>query len=101
VPKELDALVYSYTGDRLVLYQWGNYRTNLARIRWRNIYKHIPGDAERVADNRVLTTGRPDRSTGEAVAARYGVDVVVARGRASGAPGFAGLKPTPASAAGE
>ena len=55
-PLNVDTAVASYTGYRSVLFRWDSYKVNLARIRWRNIYEHVPGDRERLASNIVLVT---------------------------------------------
>jgi hypothetical protein len=82
VPANIQVPVFAYTGYRLVLYRWYGYTANLARIRWHDIYRHIPGDAERVAANRALTGGAPAAQFA-ALVRRFGVDVVVAPARAS------------------
>ncbi len=77
LPNELQIPGFAYTGYRLVLYRWPAYSSNLARIRWRDIYQRVPGDRERVSANRVLVSGNTDPETWAAVARRFGVDVVV------------------------
>src|SRR6266550_3761444 len=73
-PLHVDTAVASYTGWRSVLFRWDSYKVNLARIRWRNIYDHIPGDRERVASNILLVTGRGSPDQWRATAQRFGVN---------------------------
>jgi hypothetical protein len=56
----------------------------------------VPGDAERVADNRALVTGETDPATWRRLVRKYGVDVVVAKARAAGGPAFVPYPKTPA-----
>jgi hypothetical protein len=78
VPFELDEPTWAYTGYRLVLFRWPVLHPgNLARIRWAGIYEHIPGDEQRIEDNRTLVRGLTDLRSWRQVADRYGVDVVV------------------------
>jgi hypothetical protein len=83
--------VFAYTGYRLVLWVTVPGRTNWARIRWRTIYQHIPGDQERAADNRILTLGTGPPARWRAVAHKYGVNFVVVPEARAGAPVFDGL----------
>jgi len=71
-------MAFSYTGFRLVSASWNvNHPTNKARIRWRDIYRHVPFDPERVADNRVLTGGGEDPTSWRRLLDKYGVHVVL------------------------
>jgi hypothetical protein len=90
VPAPLDTEVFSYTGYRLVLYHWSRYTENLARIRWMDIYDHIPGDAERLAENKLIVTGTTDPASWRMLVRKYGVDVVVAPAQRAGAAPFEG-----------
>jgi hypothetical protein len=99
VPSPLDTELFSYTGYRLVLYHWSRYTENLARIRWMNIYDHIPGDAERQAENRLIVTGMTDPELWRMLVRKYGVDVVVAPAQRAGATPFEG-SPTERAARG-
>jgi hypothetical protein len=77
---QLGALVFSYTGYRLVIASWNQgYVENRARIRWREIYEIIPADGERFADNAILTHRKTSREVLEGLIAKYGVDVIVRR----------------------
>lgn len=89
VPENLDFPVFAYTGYRLVLFRWGGYTTNLARIRWRDIYRHVPGDRARLAANAVLTTGAGGPAAFRALVRRYRVNVIVAPRADAGAGAFA------------
>ncbi|MDP9226503.1 MAG: hypothetical protein M3P18_22230, partial [Actinomycetota bacterium] len=80
--------VFAYTGYRLVQWVVDPTRTNWARIRWRDIYRYIPGDRERLADNRVLTTGSGPVDRWEALARKYRVNFVVVPQRRSSAAVF-------------
>jgi hypothetical protein len=90
-PPALALTMFGYTGDAFVAVRTFGRRQNFARIRWRNIYRLIPGDAPRLAANQVLITGEGPPGRWRAVAARWGVDLVVAPSTRLGAPGFAGL----------
>jgi hypothetical protein len=90
-PLDIDISTFAYTGYRLVLFRWPEYTTNLARIRWKEIYDHIPGDDERLLDNTTITTGLAEPSTWNELVRRYGVDLVVAPERFAGAVPFRGL----------
>jgi hypothetical protein len=81
--------VFAYTGYRLV--QWVNApsRPNDARIRWRDIYRRIPGDVERAADSQILTTGVGSAQRWRAVARRYDVNFVVVPEAHASSPVFA------------
>jgi hypothetical protein len=96
VPPDIDIPTFAYTGYRLVLFRWPLYTTNLARIRWREIYDHVPGDDERLVDNTTITTGSTDPAAWNELVRRYGVDVVVAPARFAQAPAFRGLPARPA-----
>ncbi len=77
-PGNLPLLIFSYTGYRHVAYTGLRRHTgNFARIRWRDIYRHIPPDRERLADNAVLTTGGSEPGPRRRLIEKYGVDVVV------------------------
>ncbi|HJP65499.1 MAG TPA: hypothetical protein VKA30_04255, partial [Actinomycetota bacterium] len=82
VPGNLAHRVFSYTGYRLVFYRWDDYQTNYARIRWKNIYQHIPGDQERITENKALVNGTVDAGTWQQLAAKYQLDYVLAPARA-------------------
>jgi hypothetical protein len=90
VPPSLTTTLFSYTGYRLVLFRWPRYTENLARIRWTDIYDHIPGDTERRAANEVIVTGMADPDSWRTLVRAYGVDVVVVAERHAGAAPFAG-----------
>ncbi len=95
VPTDRSIRVFSYTGYRLVMYVWSEgYQTNKARLRWRRIYEEIPGDAERLRDNDVLTNARGDASAWRAAARKYGVDLVVIPAALAASPAVAGYPVT-------
>jgi hypothetical protein len=83
--------VFAYTGYRLVLWVTVPGRTNWARIRWRDIYQHIPGDLERARDNRILTHGKGPPARWRAVAHKYGVNFVIVPQAHAASPVFDGL----------
>ena len=95
-PLNVDTAVASYTGYRSVLFRWDSYKVNLARIRWRNIYEHVPGDRERLASNIVLVTGRGTPEEWRALAERFGVDLVVVNSANAASPAFDGYRKDPA-----
>jgi hypothetical protein len=95
VPANLAHRVFSYTGYRLVFYRWDDYQTNYARIRWQDIYQHIPGDRERITENPELVNGSVDTGTWERLAAKYQLDYVLAPAASAGSPAFAGRPKTP------
>ena len=76
-PQDIARVVFSYTGYRLVLWTGTWFGPNRARIRWAGIYEHITREAQRIADNKLLTTGDPSTPQWATAAARYGVDLVV------------------------
>ena len=78
-PQDIARVVFSYTGYRLVLWTGTWLGPNRARIRWAGIYEHITPEAQRISDNKLLTTGEPFTPEWNATAARYGVDIVVTR----------------------
>lgn len=80
--------VFAYTGYRLVQWVTAQGRHNWGRIRWRDIYRYIPGDLERAADNQVLTTGRGSPARWRALARKYGVDFVVVPQARAASPVF-------------
>jgi hypothetical protein len=84
--------IFSYTGFRLV--QWVDVpdRSNDARIRWRDIYAHIPDDTQREKDNQILTQGIGPLSRWRALAHDYGVNFVVVRDIDAGSVVFTGLQ---------
>jgi hypothetical protein len=80
VPRDIGPLVWSYTGYRLVMF-WTSepHPGNKPRIRWADIYQRIVPQRRRQHDNIALVTGEVSRRRWKRIAARYGVDVVVAR----------------------
>lgn len=71
--------VSAYSGYRLVLWIRRRAYQNWARIRWRDIYERIPGDQERLRDNRILTGGRNGGQEFRAVVDKYHVNLIVTR----------------------
>lgn len=80
--------VFAYTGYRLVQWVTAEGRHNWARIRWRDIYRYIPGDLERAADNQILTTGSGSPQYWLAVERKYEVNFVVVPQASIGSPVF-------------
>ena len=91
VPPNLDFLTFSYSGYKQVFFAWGGLHHNRARVRWRDIYRRIPGDRRRIRDNRILTHGVGPLWRWKHVARRYGVNVVVAPADRARAAVFATL----------
>ena len=84
-PGSVPLLIFSYTGYRHVAYKGlSRHGGNFARIRWREIYRQILPDRERLADNAILTTGRSTPATQRRLVVKYGVDLVVAVEKAAG-----------------
>lgn len=96
VPLPLQPYVFSYTGYRLVEERHANYSTNQARIRWKDIYRYIPGDLARDRANGILTTGAGTASRFRALVRQYGVDVIVAPAADARSRNFAGYRIEPA-----
>lgn len=83
---------FSYTGYRLAAYQGSpGHRGNFARIRWRDIYDHIPSDNMRLADLQVLIGGGTDRPRFMEVLQRYRVNLLVVPRDRAGAAVYQGL----------
>jgi hypothetical protein len=82
--------VFAYTGYRLVQWVTAKGRRNWARIRWRDIYRHIPGDLERQADNQILTSGVGSPNRWRGLVRKYGVNYVVVPAERAGSPVFDG-----------
>jgi hypothetical protein len=80
VPAGLQIPAFAYTGYRLVVYRWPGYKTNLARIRWADIYEHIPSDGERIESNAILVGGKTDPETWRSLVARFGVNIIMVNG---------------------
>jgi hypothetical protein len=77
-PVEMDESVWSYTGYRMLMFVWGvRDQDNLARIRWRDIYEHIPSDAERAEAQQILMNPATDEGEWNAIIERYDIDSVV------------------------
>jgi len=93
VPRGQTVISYAYTGYRHVWYVWVRVHRNSARVRWRDIYLHIPTDAERRFANEVLTSaqGVTSRYYREIIE-RYGVDRVLVPEAALNSPALDGYK---------
>jgi hypothetical protein len=93
VPREVTVLSHSYTGYRLVWYVWTRVHSNSGRVRWREIYSHIPTDAERRFANQILVSpqGINPRYYQEIID-RFGVDRVLVPKAALGAPALDGYQ---------
>lgn len=87
VPRHLSVATFAYTGYRQVIHDLTGRSPNRARVRWRDIYKHVPDDLQRARDNAVLTTGVAPKRW-ESIADDYEVDMVVARADDASAPAF-------------
>lgn len=84
--------VFSYTGYRLVLWVRRPGTENWARIRWRDIYQQIPGDQERLRDNRIATNGNAPEPLVRAVIDKYDINWIVTK--AVKAPVYRGYQRT-------
>jgi hypothetical protein len=90
VPPAFRRAVFAFTGYRHVLWQAGGPGANRAGIRWRDIYKHIPRDGQRVVHNRRLTEGVGPRADWKEIARAYRVNLVVVEAKVAGRPVFRG-----------
>jgi hypothetical protein len=90
VPSKMAHRAFAYTGYRFVFYRWSAYETNYARIRWRDIYEHIPGDQERRSENTILVNGTVDPDVWAALARKYAVNLVIVPEDKASLPAFAG-----------
>jgi hypothetical protein len=89
-PERFTPQVFAYTGYRMVALLFApEGRRNRARIQWRDIYEDIPGDDERILDNEILTQARVEPEEWEAIADKYGVDLVLTRWERADAEPFA------------
>jgi hypothetical protein len=91
-PPTLALTMFGYTGDAFVAVQTFGQRRNLARIRWRDIYRIIPGDRDRLADNALLLRGDMQPDLWREVARRYRVNYVVTPLDRADAPAFRGMR---------
>jgi hypothetical protein len=80
--------LFAYTGYRLVQWVTAKGRHNWARIRWRDIYRYIPGDRERKRDNKTLTSGSGSLPEWRSLARKYDVNFVVVPQANAGSPAF-------------
>lgn len=88
--------VFAYSGYRSVAVQVGDILShpgNVARIRWRSIYRSAARpDYERLADNMILTGGGADAATWRKIAAKYAVNLALIKApQTVGSASFAGL----------
>lgn len=78
-PNSIARIVFAYTGYRLVLWTGNWFGENRARIRWAGIYDHIAPEAQRIEDNKTLTTARPGSGPWLEAADRHDVDLIVTK----------------------
>jgi len=97
VPANLSRRVFAYTGYQLVLWTGTAEPPNRARIRWEEIAEGPPTDAQRAADNELLTRAAGEPDEWQATAGRYGVNLVVAPTSRAESSALAGLPLTPSS----
>ncbi|HEX8100123.1 MAG TPA: hypothetical protein VF660_07980, partial [Actinomycetota bacterium] len=77
-PPELALQIFSYTGYREVAYRGlTRHLGNFSRIRWRDIYRRIPSDDERLMDDAVLIGGTSPLNDWQRLVQKYAVSVVV------------------------
>jgi len=85
---------FAFTGYRFVSFRTSRLQRipgNLSRIRWRDIYERIPGDAERLSDQRELVTGVTGTERWRSLVGKYDVDIVVVADADAGAAPFLDL----------
>jgi hypothetical protein len=92
IPEHLTVRGYAYTGYRMVSYVWARRPVNRARVRWREIYSHIPTDAERQVATRRLVFAQGSKVRYREVVARYGVDRVLVPGALLDSPALDGYQ---------
>jgi hypothetical protein len=93
-PRYIQMAIFSLAGYRQVAYHGDKGHVgNYSRIRWRNIYDHIPSDAQRLADDEILMTGRSTTKRWQDLVRKYHVNMVVVRVRDFDAPVFRQLFP--------
>jgi hypothetical protein len=87
--------IFAYAGYQSVVVDVGEREENLARVRWKNIDRYQPSDAQRLADSTILTTGSGTAAEWLEVAHKYGVNYAyVERAHMNGAA-FGGLTDLP------
>jgi len=83
---------FSYTGYRLMAYEGSRgHRRNFARIRWRDIYKHIPPEDERLADLHALIQDDTGRARFVSLLQTYRVNLLVVPRDHAGAANYQGF----------
>lgn len=93
-PRYIQMTIFSYAGYRQVAYRGADAHVgNYSRIRWRDIYEQVPDDAERLADNEILTSGDASIPHWRDLIRKYGVDIVVTRKSEFDGPVFRKLFP--------
>jgi hypothetical protein len=90
-PPTLVLTIFGYTGYRFVAVRTFGQPRNFARIRWRDVYRRITPEAERVADNALLTGGAIDPENVQRLTRKYGVDLLIVPSDRAGTPAYRGL----------
>ncbi len=91
-PPTLALSMFGYTGDAFVAVQTLGQQRNFARIRWRDIYRFIPSDGDRLAANALLLRGDVEPDRWREVARRYRLNFVIAPLDRAGALAFRGMR---------
>jgi hypothetical protein len=100
VPEELMVISFAFNGYRHVIYGWAK-PPNTARVRWKEIYSHIPTEADRRRVNDILVYAVGSRKSYREVLDRYGVDRVLVFKVHAESPALAGYRMEPARSHGE
>jgi hypothetical protein len=91
-PQSISPLIFAYDGHRIVAIILGRmHKENLARVRWRDIYRVTEDFSTRFRDSKTLMSDRIGVRPWRELIAKYGVDAVVKRDDGRGAAPFSGL----------
>jgi hypothetical protein len=91
-PQSISPQIFAYTGHRIVAIILGRkHKDNLARVRWRDIYRVTEDLSTRFRDSRTLKSHRIRSRTWQKLIAKYGVDAVVQPDDGRGDAPFSGL----------
>ncbi len=79
-PRYVQMTIFTLAGYRQIAYRGADaHAGNYARVRWRDMYRLIPSERERILDNFVLTKGAGPVARWRRLVQKYGVNMVVAR----------------------
>jgi hypothetical protein len=79
-PRYVQMTIFTLAGYRQIAYRGADaHAGNYARIRWRDIYRRVPSERERLEDNVILTRGEGSVGRWRRLIQKYGINMVVAR----------------------